>query len=130
MLARSFHAARLLIATILCLTLGCHWAVLQTVAWAGMLVTYARQTNGVDAVGKTFDGEHPCKLCIKLRESRKSKEREPATAELAKLDLKFLKPEPTPVVEPTSRPIRWTTVQQSRLALNHKPPVPPPRRAA
>lgn len=56
-------AARILACLVLTLTLGLHWAVLQSVAWTGMLVRYSRNATIVEALQKTFDGKHPCSLC-------------------------------------------------------------------
>lgn len=55
--ARSF-------ALIACLHLmGGHWLALQGVAWVTMLVDNSQESSLVDAVSKTFDGQHPCPLC-------------------------------------------------------------------
>ena len=54
----------------LVLPLGLHWAVLQTVAWTGMIVTYSLDASLAEAVGKTFDGEHPCKFCKAIKQGR------------------------------------------------------------
>ena len=50
-------------ALLLVLSLGLHWAVLQTVAWTGMLVRYTRDNGLSRAISMTFDGRHPCALC-------------------------------------------------------------------
>lgn len=42
--------------------------VLQVVAWGGMLVRYSREAPLREAVTKTFDGEHPCALCLTIRD--------------------------------------------------------------
>jgi hypothetical protein len=55
---------------LLVLSLGLHWAFLQTVAWTGMLVSYAQQGTFAEAVSKTFDGEHPCKMCKVVQQGR------------------------------------------------------------
>lgn len=50
---------------------GGHWAVLQSVAWAGMVADYSRETGSVvTALGQTFDGEHPCDLCRQIASAR------------------------------------------------------------
>jgi len=53
---------------------GGHWAVLQTVAWAGMLANYSQTDGLVGAVEKTFSGDHPCKLCVKVETGKKQEE--------------------------------------------------------
>jgi hypothetical protein len=54
----------------LVLSLGLHWALLQTIAWTGMIVSYARDGSLVEAVNKTFDGEHPCCMCKTIKKAR------------------------------------------------------------
>ena len=64
---------------------GGHWAVLQSIAWAGMVQDYARADGLVVAVQKTFSGQYPCALCKKVAEARQQEQTKPA---LAKLDKK------------------------------------------
>ena len=63
---------------LLTISLGLHWAVLQTAAWAGMLVTYSQDASWQTAVDKTFDGQHPCQLC-RLVKTGRSAEKTPET---------------------------------------------------
>lgn len=58
------------------LTLGLHWHLLQSVAWARMLADYSRSASWSEAIGKTFDGKHPCPLCLQIKASRQQEERE------------------------------------------------------
>ena len=58
----------------LVLSLGLQWALLQTVAWTGMIISYSRDGSLTEAVSKTFDGQHPCCLC-KAVESGRQEER-------------------------------------------------------
>jgi hypothetical protein len=46
--------------------------LVQEVAWAKMLVSYSQQRGLVRGVVETFDGKHPCKMCAKAAELRKS----------------------------------------------------------
>jgi hypothetical protein len=57
-------------------TAGSHWLVLQSVAWAGMFVRFAREDPIGTALAKTFDGQHPCPLCRKVQEGRRSEQQE------------------------------------------------------
>lgn len=50
--------------------------LMQCVAWAGMLVSYSQEGTVAEAVEKTFDGEHPCPLCLAIE---KSKEKQPSS---------------------------------------------------
>jgi hypothetical protein len=47
----------------LVLSLGLHWTVLQSAAWVSMVVSFSQEGTMLDALEKTFDGEHPCPLC-------------------------------------------------------------------
>ncbi len=66
---------------------GGHWAVLQTVAWVGMLVDYSGQASLAEAVQMTFDGKHPCPICRKIEQGRKQERRQPMVREVRKLEL-------------------------------------------
>jgi hypothetical protein len=54
--------------------LGGHWAVLQSVAWTRMLVTFSERDSLPTAMAKTFDGQHPCAMCLKIRAGRQQEE--------------------------------------------------------
>lgn len=60
----------------LLMTLGTHWYVLQSIAWARMLATYSRSAPLREAVTQTFDGQHPCSLCLTIQAGRDREERE------------------------------------------------------
>ena len=55
---------------LLVLSLGLHWAVLQTVAWTGMIISYSRHASFAAAVSQTFDGGHPCPMCKAIKQGR------------------------------------------------------------
>ena len=80
---------RIVTVTVLVLSLGLHWALLQTVAWTGMLITYARHTSFMEAVAQTFDGQHPCVLCevIKKGRAEEQKQEQQQVKPACKLDL-------------------------------------------
>src|SRR5260370_9042023 len=54
---------------------GMHWVVLQSLAWLGMAVTYSQEASFTEALSKTFDGKHPCKLCKFVAENEKSEKK-------------------------------------------------------
>lgn len=80
---------RIVAALTLAFSLGLHWAALQLVAWTGMIVTYSRGAPVVEAISKTFDGKHPCKLCLAIKEgrAREKQQEQPQTKPFSKLDL-------------------------------------------
>lgn len=58
------------------MTAGGHWLALQSIAWACMIVDYARQDPLSAAVAKTFDGRHPCPMCLKICEGRQQEQQD------------------------------------------------------
>lgn len=62
--------AKSLLVLALVVSLGLHWGVLQSIAWAGMLASYSQDASFSEAWSKTFDGKHPCKLCTSIRKGR------------------------------------------------------------
>ena len=50
----------------ICMSIGAHWAALQSVAWATMLVEYSQHATLKKAIAQTFDGDHPCNLCKRV----------------------------------------------------------------
>lgn len=79
---------RFTVVTLVVLTLGLHWAFLQTVAWTGMLVRYSQNNSFQQAIQMTFDGEHPCTLCHAIKDGRDS-EREQEQQQTKPLKIDF-----------------------------------------
>lgn len=66
--------------TVICILAALHlaggpWGLLQVVAWTQMLADYSREKGLVQAVKETFDGEHPCAMCLRLDEKRQNEEK-------------------------------------------------------
>jgi hypothetical protein len=76
-----------LVVATLSLTLGFHWAFLQSVAWAGMLVDFSCQGSLAQAVTKTFDGKHPCPLCKLVNAGKNSDSKPGLQQSVTKYDL-------------------------------------------
>ncbi len=115
-------------ALLVCLTLGLHWAALQTVAWTAMVVERAQTASLSEALQTTFDGQHPCKLCKVVRAGKSSEKQSEQQLKLTKLEvavpgeasLFVTAPEPAVV-----GPGQWVRP----LIRSEVPPLPPPRRA-
>src|SRR3954470_20768479 len=60
------RVARLAMIMAICVSIGAHWAALQSVAWATMLVEYSQHEPLPRALAQTFDGHHPCDLCKRV----------------------------------------------------------------
>jgi hypothetical protein len=119
-----------LVVLTLTLSLGAHWALLQSVAWVGMIAAYSRDGSITQALSKTFDGRHPCRLCKMIQQGR---------AEEKKHSQRQLKPESKLDVG-----IVWRTVAFEfhrppqpvaagdfhAVSRHERPPKPPPRNIA
>jgi hypothetical protein len=107
---------------------GGHWAVLQSVAWAGMVVEYSQKAGLQEGVSQTFDGDHPCPLCLKVQTAKKEEQKAPATVVDAKK-----KSDPfslgLAVVLPfhVRNTLSWPRAGDlHNAARSDRPPVPPP----
>jgi len=79
--------AHWLIVVALVFSIGAHWAILQSVAWLGMAVSYSQNSSLKEALSKTFDGFHPCKLCKVVQEGKRSEKKQDAPKPFNKIDL-------------------------------------------
>src|ERR1700730_16190061 len=67
--------------------MGGHWAVLQATAWVGMLVKYS-ESEGVEVgISKTFDGKHPCSLCLSIAKNKQTEKKQSSQLAAAKIYL-------------------------------------------
>lgn len=93
-----------------------------------MLIKYSRDTSVARAVEMTFDGRHPCQLCVTVQKAESPQ------------NLPFLAPETNPDLKavllsqgqsPISAPdvTDWAPWVSMALSVFPVPPVPPPRLA-
>jgi len=106
------------------------YACLQGVAWAGMLRDYSTRGSLVLAIVKTFDGSHPCALCNKLAQEKRTAEKSPLALKADKKSVKFVTGAIAGVTPPIAKdfvfsPERSTSFAEYRAA----PPSPVPRSA-
>ena len=117
----------LVMALALFLVAGGHWAMLQSVAWATMVKDFSKTGSLTEAVGKTFDGKHPCAMCKKLTNARASEEKAPVTLKVDKKAEVFVASARSEVPMPLARPIVYGpapfVVMPERF---FAPPVPVP----
>src|SRR5438876_205799 len=83
---RAKMAHVLIVCTLVC-AIGGQWVILQSVAWVGMAVSYSRDSTLTEALLKTFDGQHPCKLCKVVQEGKNAEKKRNAQKQFTKLDL-------------------------------------------
>ena len=120
---------------------GGHWAVLQTVAWVEMLRDYTQKTGSMAvAVEQTFDGQHPCELCLQIATAKqqentkvqggrqKSDGSKPGIVKADKSEKAIPFQKGFSPVWMAATGLRWnarsTSIGSSR---EEQPPTPPPR---
>jgi hypothetical protein len=116
---------KLLLVVALASSIGLHWAFFQTLAWAQMVISYSHDAPLTEALAKTFDGKHPCKLCKNIDESKRSEKKADSDLDLKKFEFSFVASEfifraPAFVDEPRA-------LNDFAASLVQSPPVPPPR---
>ena len=121
------RAAKLSVILAVALSVGLHWALLQSVAWTGMFVTFAQQTNLREALTKTFDGKNPCRICKLVREGQQSEQEKASVLPLVKIEsvpgataFVLLPPVPAGALP---------ALDQLGPQRTHSPPSPPPKAA-
>jgi len=117
--------AQLLIVFSLVCAIGGHWAVLQSVAWVGMVMNYAHDSTLSEALQKTFDGRHPCKLCKVVQDGKQSEGNDALLKVETKLDL--LLPHAASWLNPPPRFVVLPGPAFPPPSRAESPPTPPPR---
>ena len=121
------RTGQLLLTLALIAAIGGHWAVLQTVAWTTMFADNLRDSSFTQAVAKTFNGSHPCKLCHEISAGKKSEKKTEFQFALKKLEFTlgssafhFYSPQEFRLLPQTCQVLQCRTLA---------PPLPPPRSA-
>lgn len=116
--------ARLLVLVAAVQLLGGQWLVLQSVAWAGMLVSFAQTETVVVAIEKTFDGEHPCDLCQAVQKGQNEDRQQAIAKMLVKIDAVLAVAAALPVRQ--AEPLEFLDLESAGAVRMDAPPVPPP----
>ena len=104
---------------------GGHWAVLQATAWVGMLVKYS-EAEGVGAgISKTFDGKHPCNLCLSIAENKQAEKKH--SSQLAATKIYLVAHAQRWTLQPPCYSWFLRTPIALLIGCDTIPPVPPPR---
>jgi len=109
----------------LALSVGGHWAILQSAAWVGMALEYSQSMPVDEALRATFDGSHPCSLCKAVSQGR-AEERKQSLLNPAK-DFKGLLQQPLPALTGPSVAPLPTLLEPGPQTPFFQPPHPPPR---
>lgn len=124
------HASRVLLVAALMVSIGLHWAVLQSAAWAGMIVRYSVQEGSlITGLSQTFDNEHPCALCCAIKQGAQSEKNssEKKTDTEKKLVL-VLQDREQPMLTPPDPCLLREGLHLTAAQRHARPPTPPPRR--
>lgn len=114
---------------VLVLTLGLHWALLQTVAWTGMIISYSQDASLATAIRETFDGEHPCPLCKAIKQGRAEERKQEQQKPDNRLKLEFALPDDNRIFIAPLPLEAFPTSAAFPPSFRVKPLTPPPRGA-
>jgi hypothetical protein len=121
------HLARQALVLFVCLSLGMHWALLQGIAWTGMLLSFASEGTVIEAVEKTFNGQNACALCRKVKEGQSSDEQPQQKGQtVKKIDAVLV--QTARLVTPPGKTIVFAVISEEGTRTNARPEMPPPRR--
>jgi hypothetical protein len=102
---------------------------LQGVAWVTMLVDHSRESSLVEAVSKTFDGQHPCPLCLAVADGQdEEREQKDSLIDLSAKWVAALVSE-TQAAKITSTDLSYFPLTASQQSVYPLQPSPPPRAA-
>jgi len=113
------------VAVALATTLGAHWALLQSVAWMGMVVAYSEHASFKEALVQTFDGKHPCCLCKAITAAKKSEKKNEFPLQKQKLEFPPIKQNFVLIA-----PSRFELMPLTNMfadSISQSPLLPPPR---
>lgn len=102
---------------------GGHWAVLQTVAWTGMVVEYSKGSTLGASLAKTFGGKAPCKMCRTIEAGKEKESRLPAAAKADKKPDKFVSRLPLAAPAPPETPFVYPPGLDAAASV--RPAAPP-----
>jgi hypothetical protein len=105
--------------------MGGHWAVLQATAWVGMLLKYS-ESEGVEVgICKTFDGKHPCDLCLSIAKYKQTEKKQSSQTDAGKIYL--VAQAQGWALQPPHYSWRLGTTIASLVGCDSSPTDPPPR---
>lgn len=103
---------------------GGHWLALQSLAWAGMLISYSRTDSFIVAVEKTFGGNHPCNLCYAVKKGKTEEEKQQSAYPAQKLEAVLATP--VKLIERKGSRSRVSIFGEFPNSRAFPPPTPPP----
>jgi hypothetical protein len=117
------------IVLLLCLALGLQWALLQGIAWTEMFLDFASEGSVIEAVEKTFDGQHACPLCAKVKEGRHNADSKQSPQDDDSMkDLDAVLVRHAALMPPAGEKMSFVLLHEMPTRRNEMPETPPPRR--
>ena len=112
---------------VLVLTLGLHWTILQSVAWLSMIVRYSQHYPLRQAITMTFDGQHPCSICVFVSQGRHQEQQQGQPQQLTVQKLESVSFEPVAFIFPPTAADLPESSSAIPAGRSDAPPSPPPR---
>ena len=128
------HLVQRGVVLLLCLALGLQSALLQGIAWAEMFIDFASEGSVIEAVEKTFDGQHACPLCAKVKEGSHNSKRTQSPQEddtekdLDADDADAVLVSHAVLIPPAGEILSFAPLREVLIKRNEMPEPPPPRR--
>jgi len=110
------------------LATGSQWDIVQTFAWARMMVGYAQTMPLDEAVAQTFDPAKPCPLCLAVSKAKQQQDRSLPPEINLRTKLVMLFQPATKFVAAVHQENAWLRADWNLPTTERpSPPVPPPR---
>ena len=116
-----------MVAVAVCLSVGLHWGILQSAAWAGMVIRHSESASLTRAIEITLDGNHPCSLCRFVQHGSQSQQKQDVNPVAKKFEASI------PAQESGSRffvPVataKRVVVDRFGTRRTERPSLPPPK---
>lgn len=117
-----------LVVVALIFSIGAHWALLQSLAWSGMLLSYTQEAGFARGVSMTFDGDHPCKLCKAIAAAKAPEPQDREEFCQPSPELKLALPLTGFLFRHPPYPVPLEFLRVTRATWDPPPELPPPRR--
>jgi hypothetical protein len=101
--------------------------MLQSVAWLSMIVRYAQDYPLREAITMTFDGQHPCAICVFVAEGMRQEAQQDQPHLLPLPRLESVPCELGPALFPPAVMDLCESSQTLPAGRSDAPPAPPPR---
>jgi hypothetical protein len=105
--------------------MGGHYLVLQATAWVGMVVNYSKAEGVGAGISKTFDGKHPCSLCLSIAKNKQTEKKQ--STQLAAAKIYLIGHAQRWALQPPGYSWDLSTSSFSLFSCGSSPLVPPPR---